>query len=271
MSICVGIKRQRDEEIPFEEITPEPRSEFGFSRPPPSPPEKQVSSEARSEAASALADLKCSDTSTALDALLGLASAPLSARQLKMLRPPVQAAAVKGAVPLSPLPLPSQLLSDAKPEQLCLLAAAFKLCPEPTAAQREAIASRVRLSYDSVSFWFRTRQVLEQWVAKQPAALRAARVQRLHSAHNGDETASETGSEGTANADEGTVARPPSTTPLRATTLFRAATLTPVPLDPARCLEDACEGAGAAIAEACASLGKARGRLMQSSALPLSA
>lgn len=257
-----------DTTIPFEEITPEPRQEFGFSRPLPASPEKEAATK-RSEAAAVLAGLNRSDSNSALDALLGLASAPVDGRnkRLKFTRPPVVAQAVKA--PNSPLKLPAQLLSDAKPWQLCLLAAAFKLCSAPTPAQRAAIAERVQLALESVEFWFRTRQVLETWVGNQPTELRADRVRRLHDAHS-DEASSDassvSGHTATADAsDVETAERPPSSTPLRSgVESAESSSLL-------SCSGDIVEGAGAAIAAANASLGKVRGVVQMSPPVPLSA
>lgn len=179
------MKRAREEDVPFEEITPEPRNELGFSRPCLQPPlprpsaSEEATAEDKAAAAEALMGFGRSDSAAALDALLGLAADGPSRRGLKFSRPPVQASVVK---PTAPPGVPTQLLSNAHPRQLCLLAAAFKLCPQPTAEQRAALAQRVHLSVDAVAFWFHTRQVLETWMRRVPAEQREAQVQTLHAA-----------------------------------------------------------------------------------------
>jgi len=248
------MKRGRDEEIMQpEEITPEPRNECGFSRPFAQSSADSMAAEAkRSEAAEVLAGLRKTDSRTALDALLGLADAPAH-RQLQLARPTGQASAVKTP---GPARLPSRLLSEAHPRQLCLLAAAFKLCPEPNATQQAALATRIGLTGDAVAFWFRTRQVLESLMNRVPAAERTATVERVYAAHAAanDDNASVL-SDATADAAEGHTARR-SVTPVRASE----------PTEPG---DDAapgnvCESAGAAIAKAHASVAMSLGHAIAS-------
>ena len=70
--------------------------------------------------------------------------------------------------PVARAPPPVQLLSGASVEQLKLLAAAYKLCPSPTPEQLLAIAERVSIAPDSLSVWFASRKVLQDWVQQQP-------------------------------------------------------------------------------------------------------
>lgn len=58
--------------------------------------------------------------------------------------------------------------SGASVEQLKLLAAAYKLCPQPTPEQMRAIAQRVRLTPDNLERWFESRRVLQGWIQTQP-------------------------------------------------------------------------------------------------------
>jgi len=98
---------------------------------------------------------------------------PASRRRLKMYEP--------APSPLRPVqnnmhaPPPPQLLSNANVQQLKLLAAAFKLCPTPSAEQLEAIANRVNLPADRIEQWFASRQVLQDWIRQQPN-LRAGNI-----------------------------------------------------------------------------------------------
>lgn len=52
-----------------------------------------------------------------------------------------------------------KFLSTASEEQLQLLAVAYKLCPQPSEAQLEAVSKRVSLSTVKVAQWFACRQV----------------------------------------------------------------------------------------------------------------
>jgi len=247
------MKRGRDEEIMQpEEITPEPRNECGFSRPFAQSSADSMAAEAkRSEAAEVLAGLRKTDSRTALDALLGLADAPAH-RQLQLARPTGQASAVKTP---GPARLPSRLLSEAHPRQLCLLAAAFKLCPEPNATQQAALATRIGLTGDAVAFWFRTRQVLESLMNRVPAAERTATVERVYAAHAAanDDNAS-VASDATADAAEGHTARR-SITPVRASEPTEPAGVAPGNL---------CDSADAAIAKAHASVAMSLGHAIAS-------
>lgn len=73
-----------------------------------------------------------------------------------------------GVPPSVRSPTPVKLVSSATPQQLGLLAAAYKLCPAPTPEQMEVIAQRVGLSADQLSFWFQSRKVLQDWLQQQP-------------------------------------------------------------------------------------------------------
>jgi len=246
------MKRSRGEEVVEpEEITPEPRNECGFSRPFTPSADSKAAEAKRSEAAEVLAGLRKTDSRTALDALLGLADAPAQ-RQLKLARPTVQASAIKTAAPPR---LPSRLLSEAHPQQLCLLAAAFKLCPEPNATQQAALATRIGLTGDAVAFWFRTRQVLESLMSRVPAAEKTATVERVYAAHAAanDDNAS-VASDATADAAEGHTARR-SITPVRASEPTEPAGVAPGNL---------CDSADAAIAKAHASVAMSLGHAIAS-------
>jgi len=63
---------------------------------------------------------------------------------------------------------PVKLLSNATLEQLQLLAAAFKLCQDPTQEQYVAISKRVGITIDQLTTWFQSRKVLQDWVQQQP-------------------------------------------------------------------------------------------------------
>jgi len=66
--------------------------------------------------------------------------------------------------PKAPIPLQS----DASVMQLKLLAAAYKLCPHPSAHQIQAVAQRVGLAPEQLTSWFRSRQMLQEWVQQRP-------------------------------------------------------------------------------------------------------
>jgi len=122
-----------------------------------------------------------SDTDeTAIDCLMSLSSAkrkaaevaaPAPRRRLKMRSQP------SPLVPKASTPSPTGsgrgppafLHSGASPQQLQLLAAAFKLCPEPSAQQLAAIADRVSLPADRLQQWFDSRKVLQEWIQAQPS------------------------------------------------------------------------------------------------------
>lgn len=92
---------------------------------------------------------------------------PASRRRLKMVEPaPSPLGPAHNKMNAAP---PPQLLSNANVQQLKLLAAAFKLCPSPTAEQLEAIAKRVVLPADRIEQWFASRQVLQDWIRQQPS------------------------------------------------------------------------------------------------------
>jgi len=64
-----------------------------------------------------------------------------------------------------------RLLQQLSTQQLQLLAAAFKLCPEPSAQQLAAIADRVSLPADRLQQWFDSRKVLQEWIQAQPSII----------------------------------------------------------------------------------------------------
>lgn len=61
-------------------------------------------------------------------------------------------------------PTAKRQCSDVTIHQLKLTAAAFRLCPEPTADQVGAIARRVALPAERVATWFEARRALQSWV-----------------------------------------------------------------------------------------------------------
>jgi len=63
---------------------------------------------------------------------------------------------------------PVAILSGASLQQLKLLAAAFKLCPTPTAEQLVAVARHVGVSAGQLETWFQSRRTLQEWVLQQP-------------------------------------------------------------------------------------------------------
>jgi len=63
---------------------------------------------------------------------------------------------------------PVRILSGASLQQLKLLSAAFKLCPNPTGEQIVAVARRVGVSADKLDTWFQSRRTLQEWVQQQP-------------------------------------------------------------------------------------------------------
>jgi len=93
----------------------------------------------------------------------GHSLAPAPRRRLKMRQGPSPLAPkVRGANS------PVKLLSGASIHQLKMLAAAYKLCPAPTAEQLQAIADRVGLPKSQLNTWFQSRKVLQDWVQQQP-------------------------------------------------------------------------------------------------------
>jgi len=61
-----------------------------------------------------------------------------------------------------------RLQSGATLTQLKLLAAAFKLCPNPTPEQIQAIANRVSVTSEKLETWFESRRSLDGWITSQP-------------------------------------------------------------------------------------------------------
>ena len=174
------------------------------------------------------------DQDTAVDCLMSLSStasaaqgtkrraaaAPAPRRKLQIrpspLGSPNEPAATASAALDSTGPPPAEtfnLLSTADAAQLRTLAAAYKLCPSPTASQLGAIAHHVGLPADRLLQWFESRQarapspplrlatpprpphrllstrwmcgaqVLQTWVASQPA-LDADELRGLFYANN---------------------------------------------------------------------------------------
>lgn len=77
--------------------------------------------------------------------------------------------------PLTARPKPPKLhpLSGAGVQQLRWLAAAYKMCPEPTQEQVDAISERVQIPAPSIAAWFQSRKMLQDWLAQQPNMSRA--------------------------------------------------------------------------------------------------
>ena len=74
---------------------------------------------------------------------------------------------------------PVRLQSGASLQQLKLLSAAFKLCPEPTPEQLDRIATRVGIPKDKLEAWFERRRTLEKWIS-QNSHLQAADVASMY-------------------------------------------------------------------------------------------
>jgi hypothetical protein len=159
--------------------------------PPPQPPQTQHSRTApapskRSKASSAEgADgarrrLKMRGGSSALPSPLagagvskasGKARAAAGVRQQAQQRASAPSSTQHAAVTRLGIPgvsTPIRLLSGASLTQLKLLAAAFKLCPSPTAEQVHAIARRVGLTPEKLETWFQSRRTLQAWAVSQP-------------------------------------------------------------------------------------------------------
>lgn len=135
------------------------------------------------------AEAKSDTDDAAIDCLLSLSSAassnkrtvsrlstsvqPAPRRRLKMrsadlLPAPALEHGVAATASSGMLPPRLPLLSSATVQQLSLLAAAFKLCPTPSAEQLDAISARVQLPSERLRQWFESRQVLQDWMNQQP-------------------------------------------------------------------------------------------------------
>lgn len=89
-----------------------------------------------------------------IHSLMGLATSPASAK--------------RNLVDAGALPPAKRLCSTGVTvEQLKLVAAAFRLCPEPTDMQMRAIATRVGLPPERVAEWFEARRNLQGWLIEQ--------------------------------------------------------------------------------------------------------
>jgi len=86
-------------------------------------------------------------------------------RRLKM-----RAGNLPSPLTVRPRPAPPKLhpISGASVQQIRWLAAAFKMCPEPTKEQCDAISERIQIPSESISAWFASRKVLQDWIAAQP-------------------------------------------------------------------------------------------------------
>jgi len=91
-------------------------------------------------------------------------------RRLKM-----RAGILPSPLTVRPRPAPPKLhpISGASVQQIRWLAAAFKMCPEPTKEQCDAISERIQIPSESISAWFASRKVLQDWIAAQPNLSRA--------------------------------------------------------------------------------------------------
>jgi len=121
----------------------------------------------------ASADSKGDSDEDAIGCLMALSSSDSKRKAYDSESVPAPRRRLKMRMEPSPLPLgptrnnkintlaatPPQLLSSANVQQLKLLAAAFKLCPSPSAQQLEAVAQRVGLPVDRIEQWFTSRQV----------------------------------------------------------------------------------------------------------------
>lgn len=153
---------------------------------PSSPPAQQAAAVLQSVTALAGAakeDGAKSDTDeTAIDCLMSLSTAKRKAAEVAAPAPRRRLKMRSQPSPLVPKPSPSpapppasggrgpaKMHSGASVEQLQLLAAAFKLCPAPSAKQLAAIADRVSLPADRLQQWFDSRKVLQDWIQAQPS------------------------------------------------------------------------------------------------------
>lgn len=91
-------------------------------------------------------------------------------RRLKM-----RAGSIPSPLTARPRPAPPKLhpLSGASVQQLRWLAAAYKMCPVPTPEQVDAISERIQIPAASISAWFQSRKVLQDWIQQQPNLSRA--------------------------------------------------------------------------------------------------
>lgn len=73
-----------------------------------------------------------------------------------------------------------QRISSASVLQLKQLAAAYKLCPAPSATQLQAIAARLGLPAERLAGWWANRRGLEAWAATLPAGEAARQVRAVY-------------------------------------------------------------------------------------------
>lgn len=149
---------------------------------PSSPSTKRAASALRS----VMNDTKDAPDDAAIDCLMSLSTSSSESKRKsgsQLIAPPTTRRKLKMADPpppvLSPKPMLAaatggemgrnvSLLSNASVLQLQQLAAAYKLCPSPSAKQFEAIATCTGLPSYRVQQWFENRKVLQKWILQSP-------------------------------------------------------------------------------------------------------